>query len=275
MKPHRRRPRSRGRAERHGGCSPRRRAIAPNTRRGSGVDHRHVLQPSGSAQGTDAATARSNSGPFRDVARRPGALDTLEMLPWASALAKERAENHSKDYPPTYCLPSGPAPLIAPGFFQLVQHQEVLLMLFETDTPGVRQVFLDGRRHPKTAESLWLGYSIGKWEKDTLVIETVGFKDSGWLSSKAILIPTSCASRIVSVVRIWVTLRSKSPSTILVRLNGHGRPRRRPCWRLTRKCGNTSATRTTRLPCISWANESRWSESRGVPTYARRSAGVG
>jgi hypothetical protein len=112
----------------------------------------------------------------------PAGLDALEMLPWASAIAKERAENHSKDYPPTYCLPSGPAPLIAPGFFQLVQHQEVLLMLFETDTPGVRQVFLDGRRPPQTAESLWLGYSIGKWERDTLVIETVGFKESGWLS---------------------------------------------------------------------------------------------
>jgi hypothetical protein len=114
----------------------------------------------------------------------PARLDTLEMLPWASALAGERAENHSKDYPPTYCLPSGPAPLIGPGFFQLVQHQQVLLMLFEGDTPGFRQVFLDGRRPPKTAESLWLGYSVGKWEKDTLVIETVGFKDSGWLSSE-------------------------------------------------------------------------------------------
>jgi len=112
----------------------------------------------------------------------PARLDTLEMLPWASALAKERTENHSKDYPPTYCLPSGPAPLIGPGFFQLVQHQRVLLMLFETDTPGVRQVFLDGRRHPTTAESLWLGYSIGKWERDTLVIETLGFKEGGWLS---------------------------------------------------------------------------------------------
>jgi hypothetical protein len=111
----------------------------------------------------------------------PASFDTLEMLPWASALAKERTENHAKDYPPTYCLPSEPAPLLGPGFFQLVQHQKVLLMLFESDTPGFRQVYLDGRPHPKTAESLWLGHSIGRWEKETLVIDTVGFKDRGWL----------------------------------------------------------------------------------------------
>ena len=111
----------------------------------------------------------------------PVTLNT-EMLPWASALAKERAESHSKDYPPGYCLPSGPVPLLDGGFFQLVHHQKTLLMLFESDTPGYRQVFIDGRKPPKTAESLWLGYSVGRWQRDTLVIDTVGFKDRGWLN---------------------------------------------------------------------------------------------
>lgn len=111
----------------------------------------------------------------------PADLGTLEMLPWAAALAKERADRHMKDFPPTYCLPSAPAPLLGPGHFKLVHHPATLLMLFEFETPGFRQVFLDGRRHPKDADPLWLGHSIGRWENDTLVIESIGFRDRGWL----------------------------------------------------------------------------------------------
>jgi hypothetical protein len=111
----------------------------------------------------------------------PADLDTLPMLPWAASLAKERSDAHMKDFPPTYCLPSGPVPLLDPGHFKLVHHPATLLMLFEGDTPGFRQVFLDGRPHPKNADPLWLGHSIGRWEKDTLVIESIGFRDRGWL----------------------------------------------------------------------------------------------
>ena len=111
----------------------------------------------------------------------PVQLPELDMLPWAEALTKERAANHSKDYPPSHCLPAGPAPVLAPGWFKIVQSPTALVILFEGDTPGYRQVFLDGRDHPKDFGPSWLGHSVGSWDGDTLVIDSVGFNDKGWV----------------------------------------------------------------------------------------------
>ena len=105
----------------------------------------------------------------------------VDMLPWAKALTDERGADNSKEYPPSHCLPGGPAPLLSAGFFKLVQTPALLMMLFEGETPGYRQVFLDGRDHPKDFGPTWLGHSTGKWESDTLVIDSVGFRDKGWM----------------------------------------------------------------------------------------------
>ncbi|HET9833469.1 MAG TPA: carboxypeptidase-like regulatory domain-containing protein, partial [Vicinamibacterales bacterium] len=72
----------------------------------------------------------------------PPDFSMLELLPWAEQLMDERAVSNSKDYPPSYCLPHGPVPLIEGGFFKLLHHPTTLVMMFETDTPGVSQVFL-------------------------------------------------------------------------------------------------------------------------------------
>jgi hypothetical protein len=103
------------------------------------------------------------------------------MLPWAQALTKARAENNSADFPPSRCLPTGPVPLLGAGFFKLVQSSKLLMMVFEFETPGFRQVFLDERPHPQDFGPTWLGHSTGKWEGDSLVIDSVGFRDKGWL----------------------------------------------------------------------------------------------
>jgi carboxypeptidase family protein len=108
-------------------------------------------------------------------------FSTLELLPWAEELMDERAVSNSRDYPPSYCLPHGPVPLIEGGFFKLLHHPTTLVMMIETDTPGVRQVFLDGRGHPDGFGPAWLGHSVGKWDRDTLVIDSVGFQDRGWI----------------------------------------------------------------------------------------------
>ena len=63
-----------------------------------------------------------------------------------------------------------------------------LVMLFEGDVPGFRQVFLDGRGHTRNQNPTWQGHSIGRWGGDTLVVDTVGFNDRTWLSP-------SCPSR--------------------------------------------------------------------------------
>lgn len=64
--------------------------------------------------------------------------------------------------------------------YKIVQTPELIVILYESQTL-FRQIFLDGRSHPKDPEPSWLGYSIGKWEGDELVVETVGFNDKTWL----------------------------------------------------------------------------------------------
>jgi hypothetical protein len=104
-------------------------------------------------------------------------------LPWAAALAKERVANEFKDHPHSRCLPSSPPiPASVPPFLtKFVQTSKLLVILFE-DVPGFRQVFLDGRDHPSDPDPTWVGHSIGKWDGDTLVIDTVGFNDRGWMA---------------------------------------------------------------------------------------------
>jgi len=101
-----------------------------------------------------------------------------EPKPWAAKLIKERAENFGKDMPQTYCMPLG---LIGNTLqmWKLVQTPALLVIMIEGELP--RQVFLDGRGHPKDLNPSWLGHSIGHWEGDTLVVDTVGFNDRSWL----------------------------------------------------------------------------------------------
>ena len=106
-----------------------------------------------------------------------------EPLPWAQALLKERAANNGKDAPGARCLPRGITNAGALFPFKLVQTPTLLVMLFEDDIPSHRQVFLDGRGHPKDPNPLWMGHSIGHWEGDTLIIDTVGFDDRSWLDT--------------------------------------------------------------------------------------------
>jgi hypothetical protein len=62
----------------------------------------------------------------------------------------------------------------------MIQTQDLLVLLYESRTI-FRQVFLDGRPLPKDPLPAWQGYSVGRWDGDTLIIETTGFRDNGWL----------------------------------------------------------------------------------------------
>jgi len=66
---------------------------------------------------------------------------------------------------------------------KFIQTRDLLVILVEGSVPGVRQVFLDGRKHPDDPSPTWLGHSIGRWERDTLVVDTIGFNDRGWLDN--------------------------------------------------------------------------------------------
>jgi hypothetical protein len=101
------------------------------------------------------------------------------MLPWAEKLTKERTESHSKMDPEARCLPAG-VPRMNPFPYKFVQTPTLLVMLFEGNIHSYRQVFLDGRGHPKDLEPTWYGDSIGKWDGDTLVVDSIGFNDKFW-----------------------------------------------------------------------------------------------
>ena len=104
--------------------------------------------------------------------------------PWAKELREQRVKDNQKDNPDAHCLPMGYMQLHGhPQPRKIVQTPKLIVMMYEGNQ-GLRQIFTDGRPLPKLDEDLqpwWYGYSVGRWEGDTLVVETVGFRDDGWL----------------------------------------------------------------------------------------------
>ncbi len=107
---------------------------------------------------------------------------TPDLTERAAGIAEQRIATALRDAPAGRCLPEGiPIPAAVPPFMgKFVQTDDLLLMLFEAP-PGFRQVFLDGRPHPVDPNPSWTGHSIGEWDGDTLVVDTVGFNDRVWL----------------------------------------------------------------------------------------------
>jgi hypothetical protein len=106
----------------------------------------------------------------------------LPLQPWASALRDKRVADNSKDNPDAHCLPLGLTQLHNhPQPRKIIQTPSLIVILYEANG-GVRQIFMDGRPLPHNdPQPWWYGYSIGKWDGDTLVVETNGFRDDGWL----------------------------------------------------------------------------------------------
>jgi len=105
-----------------------------------------------------------------------------EVLPWADELIKKRIAENFKDMPSSFCLPGGVlgAGTLLP--FRIMQNPTLLAILYEEDLP--RQIYLDGRKHPEESLSPFVGHSVGTWEGDTLVVDTVGFNDKTWLDGQ-------------------------------------------------------------------------------------------
>jgi hypothetical protein len=100
-------------------------------------------------------------------------------LPWAVKIQQQRVQSNFKDHPSGFCLPGEVFPS-SPLLYKFVQTPTLLIQLVE-DPPNFRQVFLNGN-HPKDPDPTWKGHSIGKWEGDTLVIDSIGFNDRSWLT---------------------------------------------------------------------------------------------
>ena len=102
--------------------------------------------------------------------------EVLPLQPWAEKLARERM---SKDDPEAHCLPTG-VPRQAPYPWRVLQTGTHLFFLFEGNIHSYRQIFLDGRKHPADPNPTWYGDSVGRWEGDSLIVDSVGFNDKFW-----------------------------------------------------------------------------------------------
>jgi len=118
--------------------------------------------------------------------------DGLPFQPWAAELRKQRLAENSKDHPDAHCLPLHPVQLhFHPQPRKIVQTPGLVLIIYEANG-GLRQIFTDGRPLPSIdPEPWWFGYSTGKWDGDTLVVETTGFRYLMWLDEEGTPFTTS------------------------------------------------------------------------------------
>lgn len=105
------------------------------------------------------------------------ALHSLKAQPWAEEVSKKRKENLAREDMSVLCLPFGPRADNDVG--KIIQTPRLVMMAYNDLT--YRQIFLDGRPLPKDPNPTWMGYSVGHWDGDTLVVESNGFNDRTWL----------------------------------------------------------------------------------------------
>jgi hypothetical protein len=105
----------------------------------------------------------------------------LPYQPWLAALVKERTTDDAKDDPHVRCLPDTFLRMYSlPHLTKFVQTPGLLVMLNEVNA-SYRQVFLDGRALPVDPTPSWQGYSTARWDGDTLVVTSKGFRDDIWI----------------------------------------------------------------------------------------------
>ena len=112
--------------------------------------------------------------------RNVGDLKPSDIQPWAQALVRQRSEDFGKDNPRYKCLPEGPGYTTgAGGLKRFVQTGTMMVILSEDLT--FRQIFMDGRPLEADPSSSWMGYAVGHWDGETLVVESAGYNDRTWL----------------------------------------------------------------------------------------------
>jgi len=115
----------------------------------------------------------------RNIARD---LAPSDVQPWAEALYQQRVRDMGKGAPRANCLPDPFVYYHMVDLARFVQTPGLIVVLYQGTTNSVhRTIFTDGRKLPVDPNPTWMGYSIGHWEGDTLVVDTAGFNDRGWL----------------------------------------------------------------------------------------------
>ncbi len=136
--------------------------------------------------------------PAQGVNIGAGLPDGLPYAPLGAELAKQHAANLLND-PHVHCIPSYvPRGYTLPHIQKFVQTPSLIIVLNEFDA-SFRQIFTDGRPLPIDPLPTWNGYSIAKWDRDALVVETIGFRDDQWLDSRGN--PLTSAAKITERIR--------------------------------------------------------------------------
>ena len=188
---------------------------------------------------------------FWDIATNiPGGLP---LTPWAAGMKKQRMSDEMKDNPDANCMPMGITQFhLQPQPRKIIQTPKLIVILYESNY-GQRYIYLDGRRLPPQGEPQpwWYGYSVGRWEGDTLVVETNNLRgaeegpSTGGLTCAARRTATRRSSPSGSAARCSASSRSTSP---IEDAKAFTKPL--PCasisgWWWTRSRSSSSATRTS------------------------------
>ena len=107
-------------------------------------------------------------------------LDTANAKPWANDVVRQREQEYWKKRPSYQCLPSGPEADRFAGWKRILQTPTTIAIL--NDDLTYRVIFMDGRELEATPAPSWMGYSVGRWDGDTLIVDSNGFNDKTWLS---------------------------------------------------------------------------------------------
>jgi hypothetical protein len=158
-------------------------------------------------------------------------LKPEEVKPWAKALVDQRTEELGKNSMNALCLPAGPAYITDDaartrgGMMKIIQTPGLILILNPDLT--YRQIYMDGRALETSPNPSWMGYSVGHWESDTLVVESFGFNDRTWLDdsghphTEALRMTERYRRRNVGNLDLEVTLQDPAtyahPWTVAVR----------------------------------------------------------
>jgi hypothetical protein len=134
-------------------------------------------------------------------------MEEPPLQPWAFEKYKETRAGltdpndggRNEFDPSAFCFPPGAArSMMMPFAFEIVQRPDQVYILFEFDS-GIRRIYTDGRKHAEELDPAWMGHSTGKWEGDTLVVDTVSLREETWLDRVGT--PHSDALRIVERFR--------------------------------------------------------------------------
>jgi hypothetical protein len=107
----------------------------------------------------------------------------LPYQPWAAAIVKQRSDDQRKDDPNAHCLPVGLVRMYTTPLFRKIVQTSGLVVILNERNAEYRQIFTDARPLPADPQPSWNGYSSGKWDGDTLVVQSIGFRDGLWLDA--------------------------------------------------------------------------------------------